>query len=104
MANERIQEFNPNKKLPEYMTIKNVNHLYKIGLIDRILNNRSNRKPFRYNPYLVLFINSMILIKSIISICNSNKKKQFFIKIGDFSYFIPGILFHWNIAVSLIWM
>ena len=89
----------PNVILPQNVIISSAeNNLYRIGLC---LTSKSDLKRNKlHNPLLIFSVNSIVLLRNLISLLTPNHYKYVFIIIGDFSYFL-GIKIHINIAVAL---
>src|SRR5277367_2194263 len=90
-----------NKKLPQNMVIE-CNHLYRIGLINRSVSLKENKRPIIYNFKIIIIVLLIYLIKNILCFGFSEQNIKIFVFFGDFSYFIPGMRFQFYLMIILI--
>ncbi len=91
-----MESLDVNKPLPQSIAFNSIdNHLYKIGL-SLISKNEEKRSRF-YNPLLVLSVNTICLIKCIVSLLLSEENEKLLIINGDFAHFFRSKT-HLNVA------
>jgi hypothetical protein len=94
-----MESFDANKPVPQSIAFNSIdNHLYRIGL-SLISKNEEKRSRF-YNPLLILIVNTICLIKSIVSLLLSEENEKLLIINGDFAHFL-GSKTHLNVPVLL---
>jgi hypothetical protein len=94
-----MNNFDPNVILPQNVILSSAeNNLFRIGLC---LTSKSHLKRNKlHNPLFILCVNSIFLLRILISLLTPKDYNYLFIIIGDFSYFL-GIRIHFNIACGL---
>jgi hypothetical protein len=96
----KSSDFKASKLLPQQLIIVNAgNDLYGIGL--SLFPFGSKDRKIIFNPLLIFIINSLIIIRSLISLSLNENNRNAFVLIGDFTYFIKA-RFHFNIAIILL--
>src|SRR5258708_1886990 len=89
------QQIKPNKLLPKHLIIPDAGmHLYKIGLTNYCIGNKTIKRHLINNPILIFIMSLIEVILLIISLCTSVENKDLFYYIGDWSSFIPGVRIH----------
>ncbi len=78
-----------------------IGHLYRIGL-SLISKNHEKTSRF-YNPLLILIVNTICLIKCIVSIILSEENEKLLIINGDFAHFFQSKT-HLNVAAFLVFL
>jgi hypothetical protein len=97
-----MESLDVNKPLPQSIAFNSIdNHLYKIGL-SLISKNEEKRSRF-YNPLLVLSVNTICLIKCIVSLLLSEENEKLLIINGDFAHFFRSKT-HLNVAALLVFL
>jgi hypothetical protein len=82
-----MKSFDVNKPVPQSIAFNSIdNHLYRIGL-SLISKNHQKRSRF-YNPLLILIVNTICLIKCIVSLILSEENEKLLIINGDFAHFL----------------
>ena len=76
-------------------------HLYKVGFTNYKFN--EEKRSLFYNPLLVFTIISLMSLRFITSLLITKADRQFFLKIGDFSY-IVGVRYHYNLFMLQIFL
>jgi hypothetical protein len=94
-----MESFDVNKPVPQSIAFNSIdNHLYRIGL-SLISKNHEKRSRF-YNPLLILSVNTICLIKCIVSLLLSEENEKLLIINGDFAHFFRSKT-HFNVAALL---
>jgi hypothetical protein len=97
-----MKSFDVNKPLPQSIAFNSIdNHLYRIGL-SLISKNHEKRSRF-YNPLLILIVNTICLIKCIVSLLLSEENEKLLIINGDFAHFFRSKT-HLNVAAFLVFL
>ncbi len=97
-----MEPLDVNKPLPQSIALNSIdNHLYRIGL-SLISKNEEKRSRF-YNPLLILSVNTICLIKCIVSLILSEENEKLLIINGDFAHFL-GSKTHLNVAGFLVFL
>jgi len=90
-------KLDPKKCLPEKLIIKSAGtHFYRIGLT--YYKNGSILRDRFHDPVFILIINSILLLRFIISMLFSDGNEDIHVFIGDFSLYCGGL--HLNITVT----
>ena len=93
-----MNRLEPKEVLPPNVIISNAeNNLYRIGIC-LTLRSHINRNKL-HNPLLIFSVNSIVLIKCLITLLFLIHYKNLFIIFGDFGYLLR-IRFHLNVAIA----
>jgi hypothetical protein len=94
-----MNTFKANKRLPPDIIIHSAEtHMFRIGL--SLFENESAKRTKLHNPVFITLVNTISLMRCIISLLLPQENEKPFIIIGDFSYFL-GIRIHFNLAYGL---
>jgi hypothetical protein len=86
-----MNDFDVTKPLPSVIAIKPAeNHLYRIGL--SLFSSGSQSRNRFHNPFLISFIISVSILKSL-TVILMNEDKYRLLLIGNFAYFLNGRYF-----------
>jgi hypothetical protein len=97
-----MESFDANKPLPLDIALNSAeSHSYRIGL--NLFKINDQKRSIFHNPLLVFIINSIAIIKSIISLLMTEDNERISIIIGDFPHFL-GLRIHFNLGLSLIYL
>jgi hypothetical protein len=94
-----MNTFKANKRLPPDIIIHSAEtHMFHIGL--SLFENESTKRTKLHNPVFITLVNTISLMRCIISLLLPQENEKPFIIIGNFSYFL-GIRVHFNLAYGL---
>jgi hypothetical protein len=97
-----MESFDANKPLPLDIAINSAeSHLYRIGL--NLFKINDQKRSIFNNPSLIFIINSIAIIKIIISLLMTEDNERISIIIGDFSHFL-GLRIHINLTSCLFFL